>query len=156
MRAVAVAGLTVAAFLPQLAVAQAPVHSAAAVKWGPGPDFLPHGAKFAVIQGDPSQSGEYTIRLKLPDHYKFPPHYHPTDEHVTVLSGKFLVGMGDTANYAHATTLTAGGFITAPKDAHHFASARGVTILQVSGEGPFKITYVKDSDDPRNAKPKTE
>jgi len=130
------------------AVAQ--VQSAAAVKWGPGPDFLPHGARFAVIQGDPSGSGVYTIRLRLPNNYRFPPHFHPTDEHVTVLAGTFLVGMGDTVNLRHAHRLTAGGFITAPANAHHFATARGVTVLQVSGEGPFAITYVKDTDDPRH------
>ena len=130
------------------AVAQ--VQSAAAVKWGPGPDFLPHGARFAVIQGDPSGSGVYTIRLRLPNNYRFPPHFHPTDEHVTVLAGTFLVGMGDTVNLRHTQRLTAGGFITAPANAHHFATARGVTVLQVSGEGPFAITYVKDTDDPRH------
>jgi quercetin dioxygenase-like cupin family protein len=138
-------------FLPQHAVAQ--VKSSAAVKWGPGPAFLPHGAKFAVLQGDPSKSGVYTIRLSLPNNYHFPPHFHPTDEHVTVLSGTFLVGMGDTVNMAKALTLTAGGFITAPAEAHHYAAARGPTGLQLSGEGPFEITYVNDSDDPRKANP---
>ncbi|OLC06921.1 MAG: hypothetical protein AUH41_11525 [Gemmatimonadetes bacterium 13_1_40CM_66_11] len=142
-----------AALLPQLAVAQAPVHSAAAVKWGPGPDFLPRGARFAVLEGDPGKSGVYVIRLRLPDRYTFPPHFHPTDEHVTILSGTFLVGMGDTVKTRGTQRLTAGGFITAPKDAHHYARARGVTVLQVSGEGPFEITYVKSTDDPRNKKP---
>jgi quercetin dioxygenase-like cupin family protein len=132
------------------APAVAQVRSAAAVKWGPGPDFLPHGARFAVVQGDPSKSGVYTIRLRLPDHYRFPPHFHPTDEGVTVLAGTFLVGMGDTVNLRKAQRLTAGGFITAPANAHHYAAARGVTVLQVSGEGPFAITYVKDTDDPRH------
>ncbi|HEX9216536.1 MAG TPA: cupin domain-containing protein [Gemmatimonadales bacterium] len=142
----------VAAFLPQLAVAQAPVHSGAAVKWGPGPDFLPHGARFAVLQGDPSKSGFYTIRLRLPDHFMFPPHYHPTDEHVTVLAGTFLVGMGDTVKMRSAIRLAGGGFITAPANAHHYARAQGVTVLQVSGEGPFELTYVNSAQDPRNKK----
>src|ERR1041384_6791112 len=94
------------------AVAQ--VKSAAAVKWGPGPDFLPHGARFAVIQGDPSSSGVYTIRLRVPDHYRFPPHFHPTDEHVTVLAGQFIVGMGDTVKVRSGMRLTAGRGVTAP------------------------------------------
>jgi quercetin dioxygenase-like cupin family protein len=132
----------VVAFLPQLAVAQ--VASSAAVKWGPAPDFVPPGAEFAVLQGNPGQPGVYTIRLRLPANFRFPPHFHPTDEHVTVISGTFLVGM--------AQTLTAGGFITAPADAHHFAAAKGVTVVQVSGEGPFAITYVKPTDDPRHGK----
>ena len=154
MRVVAVLALAAAGFLPPLAAAQGPVPSAAAVKWGPGPDFLPAGAGFAVVQGDPGKAGVYTIRLHLPDGYKFPSHFHPTDEHVTVLSGTFLVGMGDTVDMSKAQTLAAGGFITAPANAHHYAAARGETVLQVSGEGPFFLTYVKLSDDPRNAKPK--
>ncbi|HEV2672804.1 MAG TPA: cupin domain-containing protein [Gemmatimonadales bacterium] len=154
MRAVAVAALAAAAFLPQFAVAQGPVPSAAAVKWGPGPDFLPAGAGFAVLQGDPGKTGVYTIRLHLPDGFKFPAHFHPTDEHVTVLSGTFLVGMGDTVDMSKAQTLAPGGFITAPANVHHYAAARGETVLQVSGVGPFLITYAKASDDPRNAKPK--
>ena len=147
MRIAAVALLSSLAAIP--AVAQ--VKSGAAVKWGPGPAFLPRGAKFAVLQGDPGASGVYTLRLRLPNGYSIKPHFHPTDEHVTVLSGTFVVGMGDSVNWKGAQRLTAGGFITAPKDAHHFAVARGVTIIQVDGEGPFQLTYVKPADDPRNA-----
>lgn len=144
----------VAVLVPQLLFAQGPVHSAAAVKWGPAPDFFPKGARFVVMQGDPTKSGEYTVRLRLPNGYRLAPHFHPTDEHVTVLSGTFVVGMGDTVSMKGAQRLTAGGFITAPANAHHWARAQGATVLQVHGEGPFQITYVKDSDDPRNAKPK--
>ena len=134
------------------AVAQ--VKSGAAVKWGPGPAFLPRGAKLAVLEGDPGASGVYTLRLRLPNGYTIKSHFHPTDEHITVLSGTFLVGMGDTVKARATQRLTAGGFITAPKDAHHYALARGVTIIQVHGEGPFQITYVKPADDPRSAPPK--
>jgi len=142
----------VALAIPCVLHAQGPVASAAAVKWGPAPDFVPKGARFAVIQGDPSKSSVYTIRLRFPDKFRFPPHFHPTDEHVTVLAGQFIVGMGDTLKVRSGTRLTAGGFITAPAQAHHWAVARGVTIVQVSGEGPFGITYVNSADDPRNHK----
>jgi quercetin dioxygenase-like cupin family protein len=147
MRIAAVALLCSIAAVP----AAAQVHSEKAVKWGPGPGFLPAGARIAVLQGDPSKSGVYTIRLRFPAGYKVPPHSHPTDEHVTVLSGTLLVGMGDTVNRAAVQRLTAGGFITAPKDANHFALTRGPAIVQIHGEGPFEITYVKAADDPRNA-----
>jgi hypothetical protein len=125
------------------------------ITWGACPPFLPTGALCATIQGDPSvPNALFTIRSKLPDGYVIAPHTHPTDEHVTVLSGTFMVGMGDTVDMSKAQTLAAGGFITAPANVHHYAAARGETVLQVSGEGPFLITYAKASDDPRNAKPK--
>ena len=131
------------------AVAQ--THSSAAVKWGPGPGFLPAGARIAVLSGDPSKSGVYTIRLRFPAGYRVPPHFHPTDEHVTVLSGTLLVGMGDSMNLRGAQRLMAGGFITAPANAHHFALTRGPAIIQIHGEGPFEIRYVNAADDPRRA-----
>jgi len=122
-----------------------------AVKWGPAPPFFAPGARFAVMQGDPSASGEYTVRLELPAGYVIKPHYHPTDEHVTVLSGRFLVGMGDSVDTKQAMVLGQDGFITAPAQAHHFAVAARKTVVQVHGMGPFAITYVHAADDPRGA-----
>lgn len=136
--------IVVACLIAGPALAQAP-----ATQWGPAPPFLPAGARFAVMQGDPSQAGVYTIRLEFPNGYVIPPHFHPTDEHVTVLEGTFNVGMGDSVNTPSMTALRAGGFITAPANAHHYATARGHTVVQVHGMGPFAITYVRQADDPR-------
>ena len=127
--------------------------STPAIHWGPPPGVFPAGARFAVLQGDPSQPGVYTVRLDMPSGYVIKPHYHPTDEHVTVISGTFVVGMGDTVNTQHTQTLTAGGFITAPANAHHFAMARGRTVVQVHGVGPFALTYVNPADMPQPAAP---
>jgi quercetin dioxygenase-like cupin family protein len=148
MRTAALSLLFTLAVVP--AFAQTP---AAAFQWGPAPPTLTAGARFAVLQGDPGKAGGYTIRLEFPDGYVIKPHYHPTDEHVTVISGVFLVGMGDTVNLSQTQPVPTGGFITAPAQAHHFAVARGKTVVQVHGQGPFAITYVKPTDDPRNAKP---
>jgi quercetin dioxygenase-like cupin family protein len=116
----------------------------------PGPPFFPAGSQIAVLQGDPSQNGEFTVRLKFPAGYVLPPHFHPTDENVTVLSGTFLVGLGDVVKPDSAIRLKAGGFITAPANGHHFAVSRTETLVQVHGLGPFAITYVNPADDPRN------
>ena len=121
------------------------------VKFGPPPPFLAPGAGFAVLQGNPGASGEFTIRLSLPSGYIIAPHWHPTDENVTVVSGTLLVGMGDEIDRAGATQLNAGGFITAPANMHHYAIAVGKTVLQVHGTGPFAITYIKAKDDPQTA-----
>jgi len=133
----------VAVALPAVAIAQAP-----APTWGPAPGVFPPGAKMAVLQGDPGQTALFTVRLEMPDGYRIAAHWHPTDEHITVISGTFLVGMGDTLNAARTTALPAGGFVTAPAKMNHYAIARGKTVVQVHAMGPFALTYVNPKDDP--------
>jgi mannose-6-phosphate isomerase-like protein (cupin superfamily) len=78
-----------------------------------------------VLQGDPSKDGVYTVRLEMPAGYFIPPHFHPTDEDVTVISGTFDLGMGDVEDASKMVALPAGGFIVAPAMAHHYARPRG-------------------------------
>ena len=128
------------------------VHTPKDVTWGPGPPFLPAGVKLAVLEGDPGKAGPFAVRLSMPDGYKIPPHNHPTTEHVTVVSGEFHLGMGDTFDKSKGKTLPTGSFGYLPAQMNHFAWAKGRTVVQVHGEGPFAITYVNSADDPRNAK----
>jgi len=115
------------------------------------PPVFPPGAQFAVVQGDPSVAGAiFTVRLRFPNGYILPPHTHPTDEHVTVLRGTFLVGLGENFSKDALQALKVDGFITAPAGMAHFASARGITEVQVHAIGPFSLTYVHPEDDPRN------
>jgi quercetin dioxygenase-like cupin family protein len=139
----AVAILAFIAVHPIRAVAQAQ-----AFNWGPAPAVFPAGAKMAVLQGDPSKSEQFTVRLDLPSGYTIAPHFHPTDEHVTVIRGTFLVGMGDKVDAARTKALESGGFVTAGANQHHYAIAKGHTIVQVHAIGPFALTYVNPADDP--------
>lgn len=126
---------------------------AADMKWGEGPATLPPGAKMVVIEGDPKAANAlFTIRLKLPEGFAIFPHFHPADEHITVISGTFNMGMGDAFDRKKTTALPAGSFAVMPKGHHHFAWAKGETVVQVHGVGPWGITYVNPNDDPRNAK----
>lgn len=120
------------------------------VKWGPAPPGLPAGAEAAVLLGDPGKTGApYVIRAKLPDGYKVPPHWHSTDENVTVIQGTLVVGKGEKFTTAGAMPLPVGSFMRMPKEMRHFAFAKGETIIQVHGIGPFDIHYVNAADDPR-------
>ena len=125
---------------------------APALKWGPAPAVFPAGAKMAVLQGDPSKPGLFTVRLELPDGYRVQPHYHPTDESLTIISGTFLLGMGDTLDAVRATVLKTGEFGFVEANMQHYAIARGRTVVQVHAMGPFVLTYVRAEDDPRNAR----
>lgn len=139
-----IVAFAIVSLLPARAFAQV-----ADVKWGPAPAIFPAGAKMAVIQGDPSKAAEpFTVRLQLPNGYKLPPHFHPTTEAVTVIQGTFLIGMGDNLDASKTTPVPAGGFALAPAQMHHYAIAKGTTIVQVNAIGPFALTYVNAADDP--------
>lgn len=119
------------------------------IKWGPAPPSLPAGAKAAVLLGDPSKAAPFVLRIQFPDGYKVPPHWHPTDENVTVIQGTLMIGKGETFKADATEALPAGSFMRMPKTMRHFAWAKGGTILQVHGIGPFEINYVNADDDPR-------
>lgn len=122
------------------------------VKWGPGPPALPPGAQAAVISGDPAKPAMFVIRAKLPDGYTVPPHWHPTDEYVTVLSGTLMAGLGDRLDAGAMHALSAGAMAKMPRRTNHYVRARGETVIQVQAIGPFDVTYVNPNDDPRKKK----
>jgi len=133
-------------FLPAVSLAQteSPTHvvvPAASVTFGPleVPGFNP-GMKIAAIHGDPNAaSGFYVARLAFPDGYKFPPHWHPMAEHVTVLEGELMLGMGDKTDPAKLAAYKPGSFLYIPGKMSHFGGAKGATIIQLHGQAPFKI-----------------
>ena len=133
---------------PVLAQDHQIVGSADAVQWTAGPPSLPKQVGFAVLSGDPSKAGPFTIRLKTPANFEAPAHHHPTDEAVTVISGEFRVGMGDKLDKSKMETLRPGGFIVAPAKMNHYAFSPVETVVQVHGTGPFEIVYVDPKDDP--------
>ena len=97
------------------------------------------GAKLAVLHGNPSGNGDYTLRLQFPDGYEFPPHWHPMGEHITVLTGVFRLGMGGTVNPSAIREYQPGDFLYVPGRMPHFGGARGATVIQLHGIGPFAI-----------------
>jgi quercetin dioxygenase-like cupin family protein len=106
----------------------------------------------AVLAGDPTKKGPFTVRMQAPAGYKIPPHTHPTAENLTVISGTFNIGTGDRVDEAAGKALEAGGFVVLPAGMKHYAWSTTETVLQIHGKGPFEIKYVNPADDPRNAK----
>lgn len=107
---------------------------------GTGPS---KGSSSAVLTGDPNKSGFAIVRVRMPDGYSNPPHYHAHPEYITVMQGTLLFGTGDKIDKSKARVLTAGSFITVPAGLHHWSMARGQTIEQVAGEGPQTNIPVK-------------
>lgn len=119
------------------------------VKWQPGPAGLPAGAQFAILEGDPAKPAYFAMRVRMPDGYKIPPHWHPAVERVTVLSGTLRLGMGETFEPAAFVYLPAGSYAYMAAGMRHYAAAEGETVIQLATLGPWGITYVNKADDPR-------
>jgi mannose-6-phosphate isomerase-like protein (cupin superfamily) len=149
--------LVVALSLAALCVAQPLAaqiaYSPDQVKYGPPPPTVPPGAEMAVLEGDPAAAtGDYTVRVKMPDGYKFPPHTHPKRENVTVISGTLKVGMGDQYDDSKMTNFGSGSFIFVDPTMHHYAGASGETVIQIHGLSPLAINYINPADDPSKKK----
>lgn len=124
-----------------------------AIPWGGVPPFIAPGAQLSVLEGDPTaSSGDFTVRLKMPSGYRIAPHWHPHRENVTVLSGTFKVGMGDTFDTSKMGGFPAGSFAYLDPDMHHYAMADGEVIVQVHGASPLQFNYVNPMDDPSRKK----
>ena len=113
------------------------------LKWTP----IIKGCDIATVEGDFNVEGQpFVIRFRCADGAKTPPHWHPSDEYVTVLKGTFLVGMGETYDESKLQTMNVGNFILMPKEMRHFAMSKGETIIQVHGTGPFKVNWVNPAE----------
>jgi quercetin dioxygenase-like cupin family protein len=138
--------------LPGAAAQQSQHHTVVAgdaVKWGPAPPSLPPGAQAAVLLGSPAKEGPFVLRLKFPAGYIVPPHRHSKDEAVTVISGRFVITSGEKVDRASVKALPAGSFFHMPAGMAHYALAETESEVQVSGMGPFDVTYIDPKDDPR-------
>ena len=123
-------------------MAETEIVPASAMKWNDFqlPGFDP-GVKLAVISGDPASAGPYVLRLQFPAGYRFPVHYHPAMENLTVVSGTFQLGMGNTADWSALKDYGPGDFLYIPPKHAHFGgtSAAGPSVVQLHGTGPFQV-----------------
>jgi quercetin dioxygenase-like cupin family protein len=126
------------------------VANAAGIQWGPAPPALPPGAQLAVLEGNPGEPGPFTIRVRFPDGYRVPPHTHPAAERVTVISGHLMIGSGAQFVHEQMQSLMPGDYGSLPAGMQHYAMSHGETVLQISSDGPFTLTYVNPAEDPRN------
>jgi quercetin dioxygenase-like cupin family protein len=114
--------------------------------WTAGPPMLPPGARMALIEGAPDKPGPFTFRLKFPAGYRIPAHWHPIKVTVTVISGSFNMGLGDTLDTTKGKSLPAGSIFEMPATLHHFGWTDEETIIQEHGVGPLRVNYLSAAE----------
>lgn len=123
------------------------------IEWKSFPAFPP-SVRLAVVVGQPSEPGPYTIRVQVPHDVKLMPHRHPEDRVYTVISGVFYIGLGDRFDAEKLQAYPPGSVIILPGGTSHFHWAKsGEYITQVTAIGPLGLEYVDSNDDPRTNKP---
>jgi quercetin dioxygenase-like cupin family protein len=130
---------TAAPVLPPGAI-QYPVNS---LQWKAAPPSLPKGSEVAILEGDPKKEGMFTMRIKLPAGSIIPPHWHPRDERVTVISGALRVGIGDVIDEKTTTRFEAGSFYLNPPELHHYLLIDRDSVLQLTCMGPWELRLVE-------------
>jgi quercetin dioxygenase-like cupin family protein len=126
------------------ACAQSP---AAHDPWSEGVTYAPiangKGMNAVFIMGAPNQPGLYTIRVHIADGGLMPPHSHPDDRMITVLSGTLHYGWGDKADPAATKAYPAGSFFIAKANEPHYAIGKGDAVYQESGMAPTGTKWVE-------------
>lgn len=127
------------------------IADAGAVVWQPAPAIFPSGISIACLYGDLARHEPFTLRVMMPPHSLIPLHTHNMDEMLTVLSGELDHYTGTSMKKAVSHHMASGGFVHLPVNmAHALKAGDQPVILQVSGVGPFEMTYVDLKDDPRH------
>jgi quercetin dioxygenase-like cupin family protein len=116
--------------------------------WLTDADYAPVGnatnMDAAFLIGSPAQPGLYTIRVHLKDGGLMPPHSHPDDRMITVLSGTLHYGFGTTADPAATKAYPTGATFLAKANDPHYAIGRGDVVYQEAGLAPTGTKWVKE------------
>ena len=119
------------------------------IEWKPYPGYAP-SVRSAVVAGQPSEKGLYTIRVKVPHGMKLMPHKHPEDRVYTVISGVFYIGLGGDFDADKLEAYPPGAVIVLPGNTPHFHWAKsGEYISQITAIGPAGLEFMNPKDDLR-------
>jgi quercetin dioxygenase-like cupin family protein len=107
--------------------------------------WVRHGGEHesTVLSGDPDTSGRlYVMRYRILTACEVPAHWHPEDEHVTVIAGELALGFGERFSTDILRPLAAGSYALVPSRQPHFTRYTAGTVVQVHGIGPLVINYL--------------
>jgi quercetin dioxygenase-like cupin family protein len=115
------------------------VTSAGKMAWSPMDPKQPDGIQIAVLYGDPSKSGPFGLRLKIPANLEIGSHSHSSSEYITVVSGKAKVSWGIKADVMSGDDLGPGSFFWMKSGDHHDLKAIEETVVDLNSTGPFDL-----------------
>jgi len=95
------------------------------------------GPSSAYVVGGPKQPGLYVITALYPAGVKSRPHVHPDQRVMTVISGTFYAGTGDTFDENNVRALAPGSILVIPPNTLHWGWAKdGDVVVEEVGVGP--------------------
>ncbi|MGH6814981.1 MAG: alpha/beta fold hydrolase, partial [Hyphomicrobiaceae bacterium] len=102
------------------------------------------GIRTTVLEGDPTKTGLYTIRLNVPANTRIEAHSHRDDRSATVVTGTWYLGYGDRFDATALKALPPGSFYTEPPGRMHFAQTTAEpVVVHITGYGPTDTTYAQ-------------
>ena len=114
-------------------------HDGESLPWGEPND----GTRFLPLYGTFDAVGEvFAFRLEVQPGFELRPHTHPGTEHMTVISGRFFVGLGETMDKEAGTAYGPGSYIAIAGGVPGYMWADEETVIQVHGVGPFSTDFV--------------
>lgn len=94
---------------------------------------------YAGIYGDPAQPGPYAFRVRAQAGHRLPPHTHPDERTITVLSGTYWAGVGETFDETALVAYPASTFYVIPAGLPHYSAVLdGEVLFQEAGMGPSR------------------
>lgn len=114
-----------------------------AIDWQPVPQVT-DGRERALLVGRPEAGGTWTYRLRVPNPIRVEPHTHPVDEYITVMEGRWSLGIGRKFRADQLVSYPKGSFVVIPAGTPHFVLVDTPgTIIQSSGTGVFATHPIK-------------
>ncbi len=98
----------------------------------------------ADIYSDQSRPGAYAFRVRAQAGHKLPPHTHPDERTITVLSGTYWAGVGEVFDESKLVAYPAGTFYVIPAGIPHYSAVLdGEVLFQEAGVGPSRFDVIK-------------
>jgi Cupin domain len=113
------------------------LESSAITGWREG---KPGGVAGLQLLGSAWEPGPYVARTRFAPGRGLGPHSHAQATAITVLQGRFHLGIGEIVDSTKARGYPPGSFLVIPGGVPHYEWGEGETVIQLSGIGPLGYT----------------